>query len=126
MREAQYIAPTKRRSMTKARAAKIFLREQGRCYLCGIQIRAGADSYEIEHPEALTLGGADNDEDLRVVCTPCHKPKTASDRRKGSKRNNAVTSTWKGKPRKSRLIPGSRGSGFRKKMNGVVVKDSRW
>jgi hypothetical protein len=39
-----------------------------------------------------------------VICTPCHKPKTASDRRKGNKRNNAVTSTWKSKPRKGRKI----------------------
>lgn len=104
MRELQYIAPTKRRSMTKARAAKIFLREQGRCYLCSAKLRAGVDVYEIEHPEALTLGGPDDDADLRVVCIPCHKPKTTSDRHKASARNNAITSTWKSKPRKGRKL----------------------
>lgn len=94
MDNRQLIAPTKRKKMTKARAANIFLREQGKCYLCGIKLRVGVDPYEIEHPEALSLGGSDNDEDLRVVCTDCHKPKTAEDAAKRAQRNNAVTKTW--------------------------------
>ena len=94
MADRQLIAPTKRRAMTKPRAAAIFLREQGKCYLCGIKLRVGVDPYEIEHPEALSLGGSDKDEDLRVVCIPCHKPKTAEDAAKRAHRNNAVTKTW--------------------------------
>jgi 5-methylcytosine-specific restriction endonuclease McrA len=94
MVEQHLITPTKRRSMTKARAAKIFLREQGKCYICGVKLRVSVDPYEIEHPEALSLGGSDNDEDLRVVCLPCHKPKTAQDAAKRAQRNAVVTKTW--------------------------------
>lgn len=100
MRELTFMAPTKRRSMTKARAAKVFLREQGRCYKCNLRLSAGVHGYEIEHQDALALGGPDEDEFLKVICLDCHKAKTAEDRKKISKRNNAVTSTWKGKRKK--------------------------
>lgn len=35
----QYVAHTKRRGMTKARAARIFLARNGVCVTCGKQIR---------------------------------------------------------------------------------------
>lgn len=104
----EFIAPTKRRSMTRARAAKIFLREQGRCYLCGLKMRVGVDKYQIEHPEALSLGGSDDDADLRVVCNECHKAKTATDAAAKAKRDRLVTSGWDrgGKPKmQSRGFP---------------------
>jgi len=93
-RELEYIAPTKRRKMTRARAAAIFLREQGRCYLCTRKLVAGVDGYQIEHPQALALGGSDNDADLRVVCTDCHKPKTKQDAAAKAERDRTVTKAW--------------------------------
>lgn len=100
MHERVYIPPTKRRAMTKARAAKIFLREQGRCYVCRIKLRVGADPYDIEHPESLAQGGSDADEDLRVICIPCHEAKTAADAKSKARRDRLVTATWKGKAKK--------------------------
>lgn len=97
----QYLSPTKRRPMTKKRAAKIFLREQGRCYLCQKQMRAGVDEFQIEHPDSLILGGSDNDEDLRVICTPCHKAKTAADAGARSKRDEIITKNWQREPGKA-------------------------
>jgi 5-methylcytosine-specific restriction endonuclease McrA len=91
-----YIAPTKRRPMTKARAAKIFLRENGCCYLCSRKLRVGVDKYQIEHPDPLSLGGSDNDDDLRVVCIECHKPKTAADAAEKARRDRIVASGWSG------------------------------
>lgn len=91
---ADLIVPTKRRKMTQARAAAIFLREQGRCYLCGLKLRIKVDKYQIEHPTALSLGGSDDDADLRVVCTECHKPKTKADAQAKAERDRTVTSTW--------------------------------
>lgn len=91
------LAPTKRRPMTKARAARIFLREQGRCYLCQIKLRVGIDKYQIEHPDALCLGGSDDDADLRVVCDPCHKAKTAQDAAAKAKRDRIVSAGWAGR-----------------------------
>lgn len=88
------IPHTKRKAMTKARAARIFLREQGRCYLCTRQLRSGVDTWQIEHPDPLSLGGSDDDADLRVVCTPCHKAKTADDAAAKAKRDRIVTQGW--------------------------------
>lgn len=90
----ELIVPTKRRRMTQARAAAIFLREQGRCYLCGIKLRVGVDKYQIEHPEALCLGGSDDDADLRVVCDDCHKPKTKADAAAKADRDRHITAAW--------------------------------
>lgn len=108
----ELIVPTKRRKMTRARAAAIFLREQGRCYLCGIKLRIKVDKYQIEHPTALSLGGSDDDADLRVVCTECHKPKTKADAAAKAERDRTVTSTWV-RPTETRK-PSMRSQGFPK------------
>lgn len=91
----QFVVPTRRRHMSRARAARIFLREQGCCYLCGRKLRVGVDKYQIEHPQALSLGGSDDDADLRVVCDPCHKVKTASDAAAKAKRDRSITGGWR-------------------------------
>jgi 5-methylcytosine-specific restriction enzyme A len=80
--------------MSRARAAKIFLRENGRCYLCSIKLRIGVDKYQIEHPDPLSLGGSDDDAHLRVVCDPCHKAKTKQDAASKAKRDRLVTAGW--------------------------------
>lgn len=90
----QLLAPTKRRKMTRARAAAIFLREQGRCYCCGRKLRIGVDKYQIEHPDPLSLGGSDDDADLRVICNDCHKPKTKKDAAEKARRDRIVTEAW--------------------------------
>lgn len=88
------ITPTPRRKMNRARAAKIFLREQGRCYVCNIKLRVGIDKYQIEHPDPLCLGGSDDDADLRVICDRCHKAKTKQDVAAKAKRDRIVTANW--------------------------------
>ena len=107
--EVTFLAPTTRRKMTKARVAKIWLREQGRCYVCSIKLRVGVDKYQIEHPDPLCLGGSDDDADLRVICNDCHKAKTKQDAADKAKRDRIVTGGWEPgcKPKLS-------GPGFRK------------
>jgi len=94
-----FIPPTKRRKMTKARVAKIFLAANGVCHICGCQIRG--EPYEIEHPDALSLGGSDDDADLRPVHVRCHKGKTAAEAPVRAERNRLITKSYVGK-RKSR------------------------
>ena len=103
------IPHTKRRKMTQARAAKIFLRENGRCYKCGLKLRIKVDKYQIEHPDPLALGGSDDDTDLRVICNDCHKPKTKQDAADKARRDRIVTEAWDrgDKPKKQ-------SAGFRK------------
>jgi len=92
----QFIAPTKRRSMTRARAARIFLEANGICCLCGNKIFNG-QSYFIEHLEALSLGGADDDANCRPAHTKCKAQKDAADAAAKAKRDRLVTKGWEGR-----------------------------
>lgn len=103
----EYVAHTKRRGMTKARAVRIFLARNGMCVTCGQQIRQG-QGWFIEHPEALALGGSDNDADLWPAHTKCKAGKDAADAAEKAKRDRLIASSWEDKPRskfKSRGFP---------------------
>lgn len=88
-----FIAPTKRRGMTKARAARIFLDANGICCNCGLQIRGG-DGWFVEHVESLAQGGADDDKNARPAHTRCKAAKDATDAASKAKRDRLVTAGW--------------------------------
>jgi len=88
-----FIPHTKRRGMTKARAARIFLARNGICFNCQQQIRPG-QSWFIEHPESLAQGGSDDDADLWPSHTKCKPKKDAADAKSKAKRDRLVTSSW--------------------------------
>lgn len=89
----QLIPHTKRKAMTKARAAKIFLARNGMCFNCGKQI-SQADAWFIEHPESLAQGGSDADADLWPSHTKCKASKDATDAASKAKRDRIVTAGW--------------------------------
>lgn len=94
------IAPTKRRSMTKARAARLFLANNGICCNCGQQIRQG-EGWFIEHVQSLAQGGADNDQNAKPAHTKCKAKKDATDAASKAKRDRIVTAGWEGKRKSS-------------------------
>lgn len=89
----EFIPPTKRRGMTKARAARIFLDAQGICCNCGRQIRQG-ESWFVEHVVSLAQGGADDDTNGRPAHTACKAEKDARDAASKAKRDRLVTASW--------------------------------
>jgi len=95
-----FIPHTKRRKMTKARAARIFLARNGVCFNCRQQIRQG-QAWFIEHPEAIAQGGSDDDADLWPSHEACKLAKDAVDAKDKAKRDRLVTASWKpeGRPR---------------------------
>jgi hypothetical protein len=93
----ELVPHTKRRGMTKARAAKIFLARNGICFNCRQQIRQG-DGWFIEHPESLAQGGSDADEDLWPSHTKCKAKKDATDAASKAKRDRIVTAGWADRP----------------------------
>lgn len=106
----QFIAPTKRRGMTKARAARIFLDANGICVNCGLQIRQG-EQWFVEHVESLAQGGADDDKNARPAHTRCKAEKDAADAKNKAKRDRIVTAGWQREDRpRSRM----QGRGFTK------------
>lgn len=110
----------RRKRLTAQQRAKLFLDQGGRCYICGLAVRG---DWEAEHPIALENGGA-ADQPLMVVCEPCHKPKTARDHGMAAKaRAVAVAATVPRRyRRKTRPMPGSKDSGWKKPMNGPPVR----
>lgn len=107
MSELQFIAPTKRRPMTKARAARIFLDANGICCNCGVQIRQG-EAWFVEHVESLAQGGADDDKNARPAHTKCKPAKDATDAASKAKRDRIVTAGWSGRSKPKWQSPGFR------------------
>lgn len=93
MADLQLIPHTKRRAMTKARAARIFLAHNGKCCNCGQQIRQG-DGWFVEHPIPLAQGGADDDTNTAPAHTKCKPAKDAKDAASKAKRDRIVTAGW--------------------------------
>lgn len=89
----EYVPPTKRRKMTKARAARIFLQRNGVCFICEKQIRAG-EAYFIEHPIPVAMGGSDKDEDLWPAHNECKPKKDAIDAKAKAKSDRILTQNW--------------------------------
>lgn len=93
----ELIPHTKRRGMTKARAARIFLDANGICANCGQQIRQG-EAWFVEHVQSLAQGGADDDKNARPAHTKCKAAKDATDAASKAKRDRLVTAGWEGRP----------------------------
>jgi 5-methylcytosine-specific restriction endonuclease McrA len=98
---------------------RIFDKHQGRCAECDRKI-TGRLRAVFDHALALINDGSNAESNLRLLCNECHAPKTAEDVREKStiynKRINAL-----GFKRK-KLIPGSKGSGWKKTFNHGWVK----
>jgi hypothetical protein len=90
----ELIPHTRRRKMTKPRAAKIFLSRNGICFNCGRQIAQFGEPWFIEHPDSVGLGGSDNDEDLWPSHYDCKPEKDAADAKMKAKRDRLVTASY--------------------------------
>jgi hypothetical protein len=105
----QFIAPTKRRKMSKARAARIFLSRNGICFNCRQQIRAG-QRWFVEHPDPVAQGGSDDDADLWPSHVDCKPAKDATDAATKAKRDRLITASLD----RETVRPKIRSAGFRK------------
>lgn len=101
--------------------AKRFELAGGHCEKCGNRLFPGRIHYDHVIPDAL--GGEPTLENCEVLCTPCHGAKTSGEdvpRIAKSKRvrNNHIGA----KPPSRNPLPGSRASGWKRKMDGTVVR----
>lgn len=63
---------------TRKQRLEIWNRADGHCQSCGMKMKAGEGEYD--HIIALAHGGETDVENGQLLCYPCHKPKTASDK----------------------------------------------
>jgi len=99
---------------------RIFEKFGGRCYLSGRVIRPG-DRWEIEHVVALSSGGQNRESNLAPVCIEAHKEKTKEDVKTKSKIAR-VKKKHLGLGKSSNPLPGGRGSKWKKKIGGGIVR----
>jgi 5-methylcytosine-specific restriction endonuclease McrA len=78
--------PGKRLSGRALQAARerVWKASAGLCAACGHQCDLSADAlsgFHLDHKARLEDGGHHGDENLQVLCVPCHKTKSAAERR---------------------------------------------
>ena len=110
----------KRKSMTPQRKAKVFAAHDGICHICGMKVRGDWDA---DHIIALENGGSDDDDNLAPACKSCHSDKTPGDHADAARARRRYTKHVAGvRGPKGRPMPGTKASGWKKKINGEVVR----
>lgn len=99
---------------------RIFERYNKTCCVCSRPV-VGRLLPAYDHIVAIINGGRNIESNIQLLCSACHTAKTATDVAEKSAIYNKRAKRLKLKRR--RLIPGSKGSGFRKKMDGTVVRE---
>jgi 5-methylcytosine-specific restriction endonuclease McrA len=110
----------RKRLSTKARL-ELFLRFDGRCHICKLRIHPG-EKWETEHVIPIAQGGEDGGSNLQPAHTQCHAEKTKKDAADTAraKRRQAIHLGARAPSRNP--IPGGKASGWKRKMNGEVVR----
>ncbi len=111
-----------RRSLSRLARIRVFDAAGGVCHLCGQKIHVG-ERWDVEHVRALSLGGADDESNMRPAHYACHKIKSAEEAPRKAKADRQRAAHLGIRKPSSRPIPGSRASGIRKRMSGEV---ERW
>lgn len=99
---------------------RVFRRQQGICPYCNIPMWPGA-IFQADHRIALINGGQNRENNLVVVHTNCHRLKTDRDVAEKAKVAR-VRQKHLGIKRNSKPMPGSKRSGWRKRMDGTVER----
>lgn len=100
---------------------RVFLKFNGRCQCgCNRLIRP-TEQWQLDHVVALINGGENRERNLRPLLTDHHQAKTRAD---VAEKAMAYRKQVKhlGIRRKRNPIPGSRASGWRKRMDGTVER----
>lgn len=100
---------------------RVFARHGGVCHLSGRTIRPG-DAWDCDHVVALINGGQHRERNLAPALRIKHREKTAQDVAEKSKVYRKQAAHLGVKLRKGRPMPGSKASGFKRKMNGTVER----
>ena len=104
---------------------RVFLKYDGICQ-CGCSRRVGVgEIWQLDHRKSLSNGGEHRESNLQPLLISHHKAKTRRDVAEKSLIARKRAKHIGAKPKSRNPIPGSKGSGFRRKMDGTVVRDRR-
>lgn len=103
---------------------RIFDRYHGRCYLSDRKILP-TDKWQCEHIIAIANGGQNRESNLAPALIEPHKVKTKADRRVQSKIYKIRKRHLGLKRPKGRPIPGTKASGWKRRMDGTIIRRDR-
>lgn len=112
-----------REFLTDHQKTKLFMERGGICHRCTTKIRGRR--WYVEHLVSLGNGGTNAWENLGVTCENCFAPKNAEDAKKQAKGRAVATACIippSQRQKKGRPLPGSRNSGWKRKMSGEWVR----
>ena len=98
---------------------RVFERHGGICHLTGRKITP-ADQWDLDHITALVNGGENREQNLAPALRQAHKDKTAQDVAQKAK-DRRVRSKHLGIEKKRATIAGSKGTKWKRKIDGSVV-----
>lgn len=97
-------------------------RSRGQCEACGVKIRAGMGPH-YDHVRPTFFNDDASLENCAVLCKTCHASKTTDQDRPAIDRARRLHEKAIGaREKRSRPLPGSKASGWRKKMDGTVER----
>lgn len=117
------VGTTKRKNMTPRLRLKVWEAHRGVCVLCKGKIDGIRERWIVEHEVALALGGKDDESNMGPAHEACALEKTygkSGDIAKAAKAKR-VKSKHLGIKKSKNPLPGSKGSKWKKKVDGSVV-----
>ena len=118
------VGTTKRKHMTPRMRLKVWENHKGICALCGGQIDGIRERWIVEHLRALELGGSDTEDNMAPAHEGCAIAKTVGkngDHARAAKAKR-VKSKHLGIKKSKNPLPGSKGSKWKRKMDGTIVE----
>lgn len=111
-----------RRRMSTTRRARIFAANNGICHICGQPIDGTREAWQADHVIPLELSGDDSDDNIRPAHDACHRAKTSAEDIPRIAKAKRVAAKHTGAFRPKATIPGSKGTRFKRKLDGTVVR----
>ena len=116
----------KRQNFSDKTRAEAFLVAKGFCAKCQKKI-AATEVWHADHINPDFFEGRNDLENCQVLCVPCHKDKTKTDRKDIAKSNRMqkIANGERGRKRKGPPMMGTKASGWKKPMNGKAHRRQR-
>lgn len=117
------VGTTKRKAMTPRMRLKIWENYKGICALCNRRIDGIRERWIVEHLRALELGGEDTEDNMAPVHEVCAAAKTHGKQGDHSRAAKAKRTKSKhlGITKSKNPLPGSKGSKWKRKMDGTIT-----
>lgn len=94
------------------------------CHVCKapIDVVKNPSAWQADHIRRWAEDGEDTAENLWPICLPCHAPKSANDTTEIAKGKRQGANHYGLKEKRGPAMPGTKRSGWKKKINGETVR----